>query len=89
MEYLTFQYGTATIVMFNCKINPLSIFLSLSLPVIKPGHFRSIYDYKHPCQHWKAETDAESTWSASGLFDDGDKINLSIFNKIFQCNTIL
>ena len=62
MEFLTFQYGTATIVMFYCKINPLSIFFSLSLPVIKPGHFRSIYDYKHPCQHWKAETDADSTW---------------------------
>ena len=60
MEFLTFQYGTAIIVMFYGIINPLSI--SLSLPVIKPWNFRLIYDYKHPGQHWKAETDADSTW---------------------------
>ena len=85
--FLIFQYGTATIVMFYCIINPLSLFLSL--PVIKPGHFWSIYDYEHPCQHWKADADAESTWWASGLFDNGDIVNLIIFNKIFQGNTIL
>ena len=49
----------------------------------------SIYDYEHPCQHWKADTDADSTWWASGLFDDGDIIHRSIFNKIFQGDTIL
>ena len=30
-ELLTFQYGTATIVMFYCLINTLSLSLSLSL----------------------------------------------------------
>ena len=85
--FFTFQYGNAKIVIFYRIKNPLSI--SLSLPVIKHWHFWSIYDYGYPCQHWKADTDVDSTLWASGLFDDGDIINLSIFNKIFQGNTIL
>ena len=76
MEFLTFQYGTATIVMFYCKKKP-SLFLSLSFPVIKPGHFRLIYDYKHSCQHWKAENDADSTWSASCCSHRGRKLGKS------------
>ena len=59
-EILTFQYGTATIVMLYCKIPPLYLSLYLSLPVVKPVHFRSIY--KHHFQYWNVDTDADSTW---------------------------
>ena len=47
---MTFQYSNATIIIFYFIINLLSISLSHSLPVIKQGHFRSIYDNEHPCQ---------------------------------------
>ena len=57
-EFLPFQYGTATIVMFYFITNPISP----SLSVIKPGHFRSIYDYEHPCEHWKADADDDFAW---------------------------
>ena len=89
MEFLTFHYGNAKTVMFYCITHPLSIYLSLSVHVNKPGHLGSIYDYEHLCQHWKGDTDSYSTWWASGLFDYGHIINLSIFNKILQGNTIL
>ena len=50
---------------YHCNVllhNKPPLSLSLFLPVIKPGHFRSIYDFEHFCQHWKADADADSTW---------------------------
>ena len=60
------EYGIFNIPVWHCyKCNVLlhnKPSRYLSLPVIKSRHFKSIYDYEHPCHHWKADTDAGSTW---------------------------
>ena len=32
--------------------------------------------YCYNCNNWKTDADADSSWGASGLFDDGDIISL-------------